>query len=167
LTTYNYQNLKADHNSICYYTQILFYIRQIKKRLEPSHNYVTFIICLFTHYRWRSINQEGVRIPLTNPYRYACPKPGTGFPTQFHQDQQINKQHHLSPQIIVNSDGQQFHQYQQINKQHHLSPQIIVNSDGQQFHQYQQINKQHHLSPQIIVTRDGQQFHQLDHHCLQ
>jgi hypothetical protein len=44
--------------------------------------------------------------------------------------QQINKQHHLSPQIIVNSDGQQFHQYQQINKQHHLSPQIIVNSDG-------------------------------------
>jgi uncharacterized protein YdbL (DUF1318 family) len=61
-----------------------------------------------------------------------------------------NKQHHLSPQIIVNSDGQQFHQYQQINKQHHLSPQIIVNSDGQQFHQYQQINKQHHLSPQII-----------------
>jgi hypothetical protein len=49
---------------------------------------------------------------------------------QFHQDQQINKQHHLSPQIIVNSDGQQFHQDQQINKQHHLSPQIIVNSDG-------------------------------------
>jgi hypothetical protein len=50
----------------------------------------------------------------------------------------------------LNSDGQQFHQDQQINKQHHLSPQIIVNSDGQQFHQYQQINKQHHLSPQII-----------------
>jgi hypothetical protein len=61
--------------------------------------------------------------------------------------------------FVNNSDGQQFHQYQQINKQHHLSPQIIVNSDGQQFHQDQQINKQHHLSPQIIVNSDGQQFH--------
>jgi hypothetical protein len=57
---------------------------------------------------------------------------------------------------------------ERINKQHHLSPQIIVNSDGQQFHQYQQINKQHHLSPQIIVNSDGVDIGGIvDHHCLQ